>query len=103
MLRRAALLLVVSACLVLPADGQAAAGDPFDSGATGQLMAAAPATLRWAPDGRVFVALKSGIINVYDSIDDPTPTVYADLRTNVDDFLDRGLLGLAVDPGFTQG
>src|SRR5918998_393637 len=121
MLRRAALLLVVSACLVLPADGQAAAGDPFDSGATGQLMAAAaapptgftdstvwsglvtPTTLRWAPDGRVFVALKSGIINVYDSIDDPTPTVYADLRTNVDDFLDRGLLGLAVDPRFTQG
>jgi glucose/arabinose dehydrogenase len=123
MLRRAAFLIVMLAFLAAPAQGQAAAGDPFDSGATDQLMAAAlaptlpsgfsdtaawsglvtPTTVRFAPDGRVFVALKSGIVNVYDSLSDTTPTVYADLRTNVDDFLDRGLLGLAIDPQFTTG
>ena len=32
----------------------------------------------------------------------PTPTVWADLRTKVHDFWDRGLLGLALDPNFTD-
>ena len=31
---------------------------------------------------------------------DPTATVFADLRTNVYNFWDRGLLGLALDPAF---
>ena len=39
-----------------------------------------PTALRFAPDGRVFVAEKSGIIKVFDSITDTTPTVFADLR-----------------------
>ena len=62
-----------------------------------------PTAVRFAPDGRVFVASKSGIINVFDNLSDTTPTVYADLRTRVHDFWDRGLLGLALDPGFTSG
>ena len=59
-----------------------------------------PATLRFAPDGRVFVAEKSGLIKVFDSLSDPTATVYADLRTNVYNFWDRGLLGMALPPDF---
>ena len=62
-----------------------------------------PMAVRFAPDGRVFVASKSGLVNVFDSLTDTTPTVYADLRTRVHDFWDRGLLGLALDPGFTSG
>ena len=62
-----------------------------------------PTVIRFAPDGRVFVASKSGIINVFDSLGDTTPTVYADLRTRVHDFWDRGLLGVALDPQFTTG
>ena len=54
-------------------------------------------------DGRVFVAEKSGLIKVFDNVDDPTPTIYADLRTNVHYFWDRGLLGIALDPQFTTG
>src|SRR6185295_7096804 len=34
---------------------------------------------------------------------DPTPTVFTGLLTNVDDFWDRGLLGLALDPSLTGG
>ena len=60
-----------------------------------------PTAVRFAPDGRVFVAEKSGLIKVFDGLSDPTPSVFADLRTNVYNFWDRGLLGLALDPNFT--
>ena len=59
-----------------------------------------PSVVRFASDGRVFVAEKSGLIKVFDDLSDPTPTVFADLRTNVHNFWDRGLLGLALAPGF---
>ena len=59
-----------------------------------------PTNIEFAPDGRVFVAEKSGIVKVFDSVTDTTPTQFADLRTNVHDFWDRGLLGLAIHPQF---
>ncbi|WP_410590038.1 PQQ-dependent sugar dehydrogenase [Amycolatopsis sp. lyj-23] len=59
-----------------------------------------PTAAAFAPDGRVFVAEKSGLVKVFDSLADPTATVFADLRTPTQDFWDRGLLGLAVDPAF---
>ena len=52
-----------------------------------------PTAVRFSPDGRVFVAEKSGIIKVFDNLSDTTPTVFADLRTHVHNFWDRGLLG----------
>ncbi len=61
-----------------------------------------PTTMRFAPDGRVFVAEKAGKIVVYENIDDTTPEVFADLRTEVYDAGDRGLLGLALDPNFAS-
>ena len=62
-----------------------------------------PTVIRFAPDGKVFVASKSGIINVFDSLQDPSPTQFVDLRNNVHDYWDRGLLGMALDPQFTTG
>ena len=59
-----------------------------------------PTVVRFSPDGRVFVAEKSGRIKVFDNLTDPTPTVFADLSTNVHNFWDRGLLGFALDPNF---
>jgi glucose/arabinose dehydrogenase len=59
-----------------------------------------PTALRFSPDGRVFVAEKSGLIKVFDSLQDTTPTVFANLRTEVHNYWDRGLLGLALDPKF---
>ncbi len=59
-----------------------------------------PTVVRFASDGRVFVAEKSGLIKVFDNLSDTTPTVFADLRTQVHNFWDRGLLGLALDPEF---
>src|SRR5262245_17022465 len=59
-----------------------------------------PTVVRFANDGRVFVAEKSGLIKVFDSLSDTTPTVVADLRTNVYNLWDRGLLGMALAPNF---
>ncbi len=59
-----------------------------------------PTTVQFAKDGKVFVAEKGGLIKVFDDLSDTTPTTFADLRTNVYNFWDRGLLGLALDPNF---
>lgn len=62
-----------------------------------------PTAIEFSPDGRVFVAEKRGVIKVFDDLNDTTPTVFADLRTNVHNFWDRGLLGMILDPQFTTG
>jgi glucose/sorbosone dehydrogenase len=59
-----------------------------------------PTVARFSPDGRVFVAEKSGVVEVFPSAGASTPTVFADLRNDVYDFWDRGLLGMALDPHF---
>jgi glucose/arabinose dehydrogenase len=59
-----------------------------------------PTSVRFSPDGRVFVAEKQGLVKVFDSLADPTPSMAVDLRAEVDDYWDRGLLGLALDPAF---
>jgi glucose/arabinose dehydrogenase len=59
-----------------------------------------PTAIRFSPDGRVFVAEKSGLIKVFATLSATTPTVFHDLRTNVHNFWDRGLLGLELHPNF---
>ena len=61
-----------------------------------------PTAVRFARDGRVYIAQKSGQIYEYDSIADTSGVQVADLRTNVHNFWDRGLLGFALDPGFPE-
>jgi len=59
-----------------------------------------PTSVHFSPDGRVFVTEKSGLIKVFASLSATTPTVFHDLRTNVHNFWDRGLMGLALHPNF---
>jgi glucose/arabinose dehydrogenase len=59
-----------------------------------------PTAVRFAADGRVFVAEKRGVIKVFDSLTDPTPSIFADLNVNVYNFWDRGLLGMTLAPNF---
>src|SRR6185295_16710085 len=59
-----------------------------------------PTAVRFSPDGRVFVTEKSGLIKVFANLSAPTATVFHDLRTNVHNFWDRGLMGLARHPDF---
>jgi glucose/arabinose dehydrogenase len=124
---RWATLVCVAVALVAPATASAVASaplaaDPFASPVAARMMMPAagtlpegftdtevlsglflPTTLRWAPDGRVFVAQLNGVISVFDSMADPTPSTYADLRRQVYQFADKGLLGMALDPRFTSG
>ena len=60
----------------------------------------APTVVQFAPDGRVFVAEKRGTIKVFDSLSDTTPTTFVDLSSQVDNYWDRGLLGMALPPNF---
>jgi hypothetical protein len=59
-----------------------------------------PTSVSFAPDGRIFVTEKSGKIWSYQSLSDTSPALFADLSSKVDDYWDRGLLGLAVPPAF---
>jgi cysteine-rich repeat protein len=59
-----------------------------------------PTAVRFHPDGRVFVAEKRGVVRVYDSLEDTTPTTFVDLSDRVNSYWDRGLLGLALHPDF---
>ncbi|MCI0543676.1 MAG: PQQ-dependent sugar dehydrogenase, partial [Actinobacteria bacterium] len=58
-----------------------------------------PTNLEFAPNGRVFIAEKDGVIRTASSIGGPL-SVFADLQDRVHNFWDRGLLGLAVHPDF---
>lgn len=60
----------------------------------------APVAVRFAPNGRIFVADKGGRVFAFDEPRDPTPQLVIDLSIEVHDFWDRGLLGMALDPGF---
>ena len=62
-----------------------------------------PTAIEFAADGRVFIAEKSGRIKVFSNLSDPSADLVANLSTNVHDFWDRGMLGFALDPGFTTG
>jgi glucose/arabinose dehydrogenase len=61
-----------------------------------------PTAIEFAPDGRVFVAEKAGLVKVFDSLTDPTPTTVIDVSGNVGSFWDRGLLGMALHPNFAS-
>lgn len=104
--------VTIALALVLSATVWQAAGAPTPAGAaaasvpTGFTDAVAisgltePTSIRFASDGRIFVAEKSGLIKEFDSVADTSATLVADLRTQVYNYWDRGLLGLALAPNF---
>ena len=77
-------------------------GSPLFTDTTVLKGLTAPVAAKFAPDGRVFVAERSGLIKVFSSINATSATVFADLRSQVHNFWDRGLLGLTIDPDFNN-
>ncbi|MGH2980076.1 MAG: PQQ-dependent sugar dehydrogenase [Solirubrobacterales bacterium] len=59
-----------------------------------------PQDVEIAPNGRVFVAEKTGIIKTYTSLDDTSATVVADLRGKVHNYGGRGLMSIVAHPSF---
>src|SRR5215210_8756856 len=92
-------VFVVVLLAVLPASASAVVPPGFVEGTacTGLVN---PTSVRFADDGRVFVAEKRGRVLEFDSLSDTAPTVFADLSNAVHDFWDRGMLGMALDPDF---
>jgi glucose/arabinose dehydrogenase/ribosomal protein L24E len=56
-----------------------------------------PTAFAYAPDGRIFIARKTGVLDVWDN---GVLHVYVDLRDEVNSYQSRGLIGLALDPAF---
>jgi len=101
--RRAAVtsaLVLLAACLA-PAPPAAAATLPEGFQETPVITGLTlPTAVRFLPGGSLFLAEKSGLVHYYDSLGDPSPTLVIDLSLAVHNFWDRGLLGLAPEPGF---
>lgn len=98
----AALTMILLGATVVPPE-RAAGAITLPSGFQEQIVFTGldhPTNVEFAPDGRVFVAEKRGVIKVFDNLADPTASVYADLSVNVHNTWDRGLLGMALDPQF---
>jgi glucose/arabinose dehydrogenase len=104
--RRAACSMLIAALVgsgLAPLVGTAPASAAVPEGFQEQVVLSGlsqPMNLEFSPDGRIFVAEKAGIIKVFDGLADTTATVFADLRTNVHNQNDRGLLGLTLHPNF---
>lgn len=62
-----------------------------------------PTAVEFAPDGRIYVAIKDGRVLMYHGPGDTTPVVTLDIPAAVNNYGDRGLLGIALDPAFTTG
>ena len=83
-------ILVVPSAIALPAGFEETTLIPSISGN--------PTAVRFAADGKVFIALKYGVIQQLDSVADTTPSTFVDFSSEVLDISDQGLLGLAVHP-----
>ena len=59
-----------------------------------------PTNIEFASDGTVFITEKRGRVLRFDSVNDPTPSVVADRRSQTHNNSDRGMLGLAVHPDY---
>ena len=95
----AALAVVVS----LAGPGRAAVASVLPSGFRDTVALSGltkPTVVQFAADGRIFVGQKNGMIKVFSSLTDTKPVTFADLSAEVDDYWDRGLLGLALDLNF---
>ncbi len=73
----------------------APAGFELSTVATGLIV---PTGAAFAPDGRLFIIQKNGVVKIYKNgvlLSQPFYTI-----ANVNNYVDRGLLGLALDPNF---
>ncbi len=75
----------------------------IEPGFTAQTVVTLPAFqvvgMTWADDGAMFIWQKNGIVRIYRN-GALLPTPFIDISARVNTWIDRGLLGLALDPDF---
>ena len=100
-LARAALAALV-ALLALSPQARAADLDPRFEERTLASGLIRPAAVSWAPDGRLFVAERAGVVKVVRPGREPFAETVIDISDHVNDYGDRGLLGIAADRDFRR-
>ena len=99
-----AALALTAMILPVTATSVAAAGATVPAGFRDELVWGGlpdkPMVVAFAPSGKVFVGLKGGVINEYDSLTDTSATQLTNLSSQVHNYWDRGMMGLTVDPQF---
>jgi glucose/arabinose dehydrogenase/PKD repeat protein len=94
---------LVTAVFVL-GGAEAAAAPTFPSGFETVTLTSgltAPTAVTWAPDGRMFIAEKQGRVKVLNP-NSTSATTILDISDHVNNWVDRGLLGLAADSSFAS-
>jgi glucose/arabinose dehydrogenase len=82
-----------------PGYAQTFADSRFGAETVVTLPAFTPVGVTFAPDGRMFIWQKNGIVRIYKNgvlLGEP----FLDISSKVNNFHDRGLLGFALDPNF---
>ncbi len=105
MLNSCALWAVSAAAAIAVVHSEVAAGLTVPTGFALQTVATGfdrPVAAMFADDGRLFVAEQRGLVWVVDPVLGKLPTPFIDLQFEVNNAWDRGLLGLALDPGFVD-
>lgn len=99
----AAMTIFILVLVVLPArPANAAPAFAFPAGFVSETVVAnltGPTTIAFAPDGRMFIGQKDGRVRVFEN-GVLLPTEFIDISSQVNNYWDRGLLGIAIHPDF---
>jgi glucose/arabinose dehydrogenase len=100
--RLARLAACLAAFCLIPAAGAQTFVDPsFSSEPVVALDQYKPVALAWTPDGDMLILQRDGIVRVFAN-GQLLPTPFLDFSGKVNTYLDRGMLGIAVHPGFEE-
>src|SRR6185436_20145990 len=76
-----------------------------DAGFASELVATlptfGPVGVAWAPDGRMFIWMKNGVVRVLKN-GSLLPTPFLDFSNKVNTFNDNGMIGFALDPDYAN-
>jgi glucose/arabinose dehydrogenase/fibronectin type 3 domain-containing protein len=89
------------ALAALPAAAQTFTDSAFTSEVVTTLQALKPVGLTWAPDGRLFIWQKDGVVRIFKN-GSLLPTPFLNISSQVNTYVDRGALGLALHPDFAN-
>jgi glucose/arabinose dehydrogenase len=86
-------------CLASGAGAETFVEPAFSSELVTTLAPYKPVALDWSPDGDLFILQRDGVVRVFAG-GQLLPTPFIDLSGQVNTYLDRGMLGMALHPDF---